>query len=820
MQTKNVKLIFLREVRDQLRDRRTLFMVAVLPLLLYPALGVGMAQMLSTFSEQTRTVVVVGAADLPDPPLLDPNLQRQRILSQWFADPADADKVRVISDAMLAKDAPVELTRDERAFLEEAGDQRTYIEALGQATRRKEKLKSIPDSDPNAAAAKQTLQELEAAEATLKQQVDIWFRSGPAQVLIAIPENYRGQLDELDAGLVQRGSVDELIENSPRPVILQNTADEKSMIAARRVRDAVRSWEEEVLAARLKAANLPTSLPDAVDATSVDLAADEEISATLWSKMFPLLLVMMAVTGAFYPAIDLGAGEKERGTMETLLISPATRPEIVLGKFFTVTLFSVSTALLNLVSMGLTSKYLLTMAGAGQMNKLGSAASFPPASSLMWVVLLAVPLGALFSALSLALAMFAKSNKEGQYYLTPLLMVTMGLSMFCINPAIEINPFYSIFPVVGPGLLLKALLLSQSLPHLPAYAVAVVISSLGYSALALWWAVEQFNSEEVLFRESERFELGAWLRHLVRDRESLPTFSEAGFCLVLILALQFASFGLLSSVLQGSDSTERLLHVQTLYLILTVGAPPLIMALLLTRNPIAALKLTAPDGATLAAGFALPFLLMPISLQLIGSLDWFFPPPPEGMAKLMESMGAADIGFWLPLIAFAVAPAVCEELAFRGFVLSGLQRARNPWVPILLSSIAFGVIHMIPQQVFNAMLLGIVIGLLATVSRSLLPGVVFHFLFNGTQVLLKRVDGAAIDAAAKGTGEMLFRIQAGANGPELVFDWPLLLPCIVASSLIIGWLIRTMRAQQQERLDAEFGAGTPTHDVGLVVSSP
>ncbi len=65
MTWKNIKLIFLREVRDQLRDRRTLFMVAVLPLLLYPALGVGMMQMTLTFTEQTRTVVVLGADDLP-----------------------------------------------------------------------------------------------------------------------------------------------------------------------------------------------------------------------------------------------------------------------------------------------------------------------------------------------------------------------------------------------------------------------------------------------------------------------------------------------------------------------------------------------------------------------------------------------------------------------------------------------------------------------------------------------------------------------------------------------------------------------------------
>ena len=182
--------------------------------------------------------------------------------------------------------------------------------------------------------------------------------------------------------------------------------------------------------------------------------------------MFPILLVMMAVTGAFYPAIDLGAGEKERGTMETLLISPATRPEIVLGKFFTVALFSLCTALLNLVSMGITSKYLLTM-GRGRSDqpvggrRIVSAGDVDPVGRLA-----GDPAGGAVQRAEPRTGDVRQEQQGGQYYLTPLLMVTMGLAMFCISPSVEINPYYSVFPVVGPGLLLKALLLGQPLPHL------------------------------------------------------------------------------------------------------------------------------------------------------------------------------------------------------------------------------------------------------------------------------------------------------------------------------------------------------------------
>ena len=80
----------------------------------------------------------------------------------------------------------------------------------------------------------------------------------------------------------------------------------------------------------------------------------------MWSKILPMLLLLWALTGAFYPAIDLCAGEKERGTLETLLSSPAERSEIVLGKLLTIMLFSIATAVLNLASMGITGRLVLT----------------------------------------------------------------------------------------------------------------------------------------------------------------------------------------------------------------------------------------------------------------------------------------------------------------------------------------------------------------------------------------------------------------------------------------------------------------------------
>ena len=139
--------------------------------------------------------------------------------------------------------------------------------------------------------------------------------------------------------------------------------------------------------------------------------------------MFPFLLVMMSLTGAFYPAIDLCAGEKERGTMETLLISPASRSEIVLGKFLTVMLASVMTAVLNLVSMGLTGIQLASQVGtlsaeAGRRSAVAASSVIAPPTlqAAIWMMLLLIPLAALFSAVCVSLAVLAQHEGRPVLY--------------------------------------------------------------------------------------------------------------------------------------------------------------------------------------------------------------------------------------------------------------------------------------------------------------------------------------------------------------------------------------------------------------------
>ena len=117
-------------------------------------------------------------------------------------------------------------------------------------------------------------------------------------------------------------------------------------------------WTEEIGRQNLEDSNVPDIGRQAVRRRRARRGRAGHRKAALWSKILPFVLLLWALTGAFYPAVDLCAGEKERGTLETLLSSPAERSEIVWGKLLTVMLFSMATALLNLLSMGVTGSFV------------------------------------------------------------------------------------------------------------------------------------------------------------------------------------------------------------------------------------------------------------------------------------------------------------------------------------------------------------------------------------------------------------------------------------------------------------------------------
>jgi sodium transport system permease protein len=550
-------------------------------------------------------------------------------------------------------------------------------------------------------------------------------------------------------------------------------------------------WRKSIVDSRLKRDQKTRSYAEPIHVKAEDVATAREVGGSVWSRLFPFLLVMMSLTGAFYPAVDLCAGEKERGTMETLLISPATRSEIVLGKFLTVMLASVTTAILNLLSMGLTGVQLANQVGAisAEAGRRSAAAASsviapPTMQAAFWMILLLIPLAAFFSAVCVSLAVLARSMKEGQYYMTPLYLICMPLVFLTLMPGIELDLFYSLVPITGVALLLRALILGNYDVALR-FFLPVLVPTLVYAAVALRWAVDQFQREDVLFRESEQFSLSAWFRHLLRDREPIPTGGEAALCFALILTSTW--FLMLYLARQGADlGLGSVVAGQWIILL-----PPVVMALFLTSDPKRTLRLKWPETRYLLLAVALVLALNPLVNELRPVVESLFPISSLIKSSLAQLMSHAP-GLLTSIVIFALIPAICEEFAFRGFILSGLEHGHRTQSAILLSALMFGFLHVLLslfQQLFNATLLGIVLGLLAVRSRSIIPGIVFHFINNALAVAL----GSIVHASwAAGIVPWIYR-----NPDDGLYHrhW------IVVSVLLSGALLLTLWKWKSNRSD-------------------
>jgi sodium transport system permease protein len=352
----------------------------------------------------------------------------------------------------------------------------------------------------------------------------------------------------------------------------------------------------------------------------------------------------------------------------------------------------------------------------------------------LWLLVALLPMAALFSALCIALASFARSTKEGQYYLMPLVLITLPLVVLPMAPNIELSLGMSLIPVTGVVLLLKSLLEGRYLEVLP-YTLTVGAVTGGCCLLALRWAVDQFNSENVLFREGERGGLGLWLRHLVRDREDTPSVAESLLCGVLIMTVYF-----FMSVAMPHPSTVRdfliLAVVTQLAVILT---PTLAMTAICTRSPRQTLLLYAPKVTSIVGAVVLALVLHPSVLVLSEVLQRLYPINPE-ILKLGRMLDGADP--WMLVVAMALVPAIVEELAFRGFILSGLRRMGNRRQAVVVSAIFFAFCHgTAVQQAINAGLLGLLLGYLAIQSGNIFTGIAFHATNNAAAVLLPTVVG-------------------------------------------------------------------------------
>jgi sodium transport system permease protein len=281
--------------------------------------------------------------------------------------------------------------------------------------------------------------------------------------------------------------------------------DLKSGIAASELDRFFRDYREKAVQATLSARGLPPALARPYDIARQNVAPPEKVGGAVFGGIIPYVIVLLCFTGAMYPAMDLTAGEKERGTLETLLASPVPRSAIVYGKFFVV----LTSALSTVVFAGLSTMITLPLSGwliggmvKGATTTAGASAAagvMPQINPLGFLVSLGmvVPVAILFAAVLLAVSIFARTYKEAQSYAGPMIMVVIMPAVAAMLPGIELNLRLCLIPILNVSLVSKELV---SGTFNPVHLAVIFGSSCVYAAIALAVATRLFKQESVLFR--------------------------------------------------------------------------------------------------------------------------------------------------------------------------------------------------------------------------------------------------------------------------------------------------------------------------------
>ncbi len=272
----------------------------------------------------------------------------------------------------------------------------------------------------------------------------------------------------------------------------------KSEFATDKIEKYMKDYRDKVVKERLAAKNLPETVLKPFEVKRENVAPPEKVSGAAFGGIIGYMVILLCMTGAMYPAMDLTAGEKERGTMETILSSPISRMHLVLGKFFLVLTAALGTAALSVLSMGVSFSVLghYTAQTAGGRAAAGFLLKLGP-KTVISVFLMALPVAVLFSATLMTIALFAKTYKEAQSYLTPMTFVVIFPAIAAMLPGVELTPKLSLIPILNVSLLCKELVTGTYHWN---YIGVIFASTCLYAAIALFLAVKMFQRESVLFR--------------------------------------------------------------------------------------------------------------------------------------------------------------------------------------------------------------------------------------------------------------------------------------------------------------------------------
>ena len=514
--------------------------------------------------------------------------------------------------------------------------------------------------------------------------------------------------------------------------------DSNSAEAARYLRSKFQQWSDMLVgkAFEMSGAELPVCEPEI---KKIELRQGNAVGGTL-ASMIPLALVLMTITGAVYPAIDLTAGERERGTLETLMAAPVPRMGILIAKFIAVVTVAVLTAILNLIGM-------MIVLWVFQLDSMlpGGGLSFGVVSK---VFLLLVLFACFFAACLLMVTSFARSFKEAQAYLVPIILLSLGPGLLAMSPSVQLSGLTAVTPMMNLLVLARDVMQGQVLVG---SAVIAVISTLVYSFVALSIAARTFGADTILY--SQQLSFKSLVTRPKRTSAIVPSVS-ALLCLVLLLPLNMVSIGVLGRLGKAlADNFGLFCMLMGSFTFLSFFIIPSMIAWMNRANFRSAFGLGGTSPVFFIGAVILGLSLWPIVMLMVeGTYAVYGMIAGEAAASARNEMlvklsNEQVIRFRQvspPIIAlcFSLIPAFCEEWFFRGMLLRALSKEWKAWSAILTTAILFGVFHILSNSAISldrflpTMLIGILLGYIAWKSNSIWPSFVLHALHNGTVAFL------------------------------------------------------------------------------------
>lgn len=655
-----------KELREILRDRRTIITLVLMPLLVYPLLGLMLQKFFITQMSNLGQV---------EYRILLPNEKEGELFRDVFSHGEQLIKLKESQ----------ELSKSVKS---------NDTEALEGFKQDKPQIKILLVDEPR---KKQSLESI-----VREGNVDVGVRFIPS-------ESHKEKKDSSNLG----GQFQ----------IIYGSQSRHSQRVANYVEQRLQAVRWEYRNRLLKELGKSNTDPFTMSVSAVTMKSVQTFSLV---TIVPLILILMTMTGAVYPAIDLTAGERERGTLETLMAAPLPRMWILNAKFCAVLVVAIMTALVNMLAM------LATTYANGLETVLFGTGMTP--FVLLEILLLLVIFAAFFSAVLLCITSFARSFKEAQAYLIPLMMISMAPGILGMVPDLKMTLLWAVIPLANIVLLSRDFLLHEAQPLLFFVSVS---STLLYGIVALSLAARIFGTDTILYQSNT-----SWTDLFKRSPKTLPepALNNAMLCLAVLFPVFILSASFVSRLGEISISQRLLVSgMLTFSLFLLV---PLLFARMGGVNLKSGFRWFRPQVLSCLGAILLGFTLWPFAYEIeILSLS---NERIESLSKLFESLklelGAVPL--WIKLISLAVLPAVCEELFFRGYLLSSLLNRFSNTSAIIISSFLFALFHVIVrdslfiERFYPSFFMGLCLGYVNVISRSVIPGIMLHMIHNGLLIII------------------------------------------------------------------------------------